>query len=67
MTVENCMPDTILRAMDKVVILRVEMAVRSTTGSSGLGPISVLQNLDRGISQGIPKTLRSCQLLANQI
>ena len=47
MTVENCMHDAIFTAMDKVVIPRVEMAVRSITGSSGHGPNFVVQNPDR--------------------
>ena len=47
MTVENCMPDTILTAMDNVVIPRVEMAVGSITGLSGQGPSSVFQNPDQ--------------------
>ena len=36
-TVGNCIQDAILRAMDKLVIRRYEMAVRSITGSSGHG------------------------------
>ena len=46
-TVEKCMHDAILTAMDAVVILRVEMAIRSFTGSSGQGPSSVVQKPDR--------------------
>ena len=46
MAVENSMQDLILTAMDKMVIQRVEMAVRSITVSSGHGPNSVFQNLD---------------------
>ena len=42
------MHDTILTAMDNVVIARVEMAMRSITGSSRHGPNSVVQNSDRG-------------------
>ena len=38
--------------MDKVVISRVEMVVRSITGSSGHGRNSVVQNLDRGYFKG---------------
>ena len=38
MTVENRMHDAILTAMDKVVNLRVEIAMRSITGSTGHGP-----------------------------
>ena len=41
------MHDAILTAMDKVVIPRVAMAVRSITGSSGHGPCSEVQNPDR--------------------
>ena len=47
MTDKNCMRDVILTAIDKVVIPRVEMAVRSITGSSRHGPNSVVQNSDR--------------------
>ena len=35
--VGNRMQDAILRAMDKLVVTRIEMAVRSITGSSGHG------------------------------
>ena len=65
MTVENRMHDAILTPMDKVVIPRVEMAVRSITGLSGHGPNGVDRTLIGGISQGIPKTLRSFRHLAN--
>ena len=34
--VENCMYDAILTAMNNVVVPRVDMVVRSITGSSGL-------------------------------
>ena len=44
LTIENCMHEVILSAMDKLVTPRVEMAVRSVTGSSGLGPNTVVQN-----------------------
>ena len=47
LTVENRMHNTILTAMDKMVIPRVEMAVKSITGSSGHGPKSEVQNPDR--------------------
>ena len=47
MTVENCMHDAILTAMDNVVIPRVKMAVRSITESSGRGRSSVVQNPDQ--------------------
>ena len=46
-TVENRMDDAILTAMDKVVIPRIEMAVKSITSSSGHGPNSDVQNPDR--------------------
>ena len=62
-TVEICLQDSILTAMDKTVIPRVEMAVRSITIFSWQEHNSVVQNLDSGISQGIPKILRSCQPL----
>ena len=41
------MQDAILTAMDKRVIPRVEMAVKSITDSSGHGTNSVVQSLDR--------------------
>ena len=47
MTVENCMHDASLTAMDNVVIPRVEMAVKSFTGSSGDRTNSAVQNPDR--------------------
>ena len=47
MTVENRMHDAILTAIDKVVIPRVQMAVKSITGSTGLGTNSEVQNPDR--------------------
>ena len=40
LTVENCMHNVILTAMDELVIPRVEMAVKSITGSSGHEPNS---------------------------
>ena len=47
MTVENGMQDAIFTIMDKVVILRFELAVWSITGSSGHGPNIVVQHADR--------------------
>ena len=47
MTVENCMHDAILTAIDNVVYPRVEMAVKSITGSTGHGTNSEVQNPDR--------------------
>ena len=47
MAIENRMHDASLKAMDTVVIPRVEIAVRSITGSSGHGRNSVVQNPDR--------------------
>ena len=44
---QNLMHDAILTAMDNVIILRVEMTVRSITSSSRLGPNSTFQNPDR--------------------
>ena len=41
------MHNAIMTAMDKMVIPRVEVAVRSITGSSGHGPSSEGQNTDR--------------------
>ena len=45
--VENLMHDPILTAMNNVLIPRVEMAVRSITGSSRNGPNSIVRNPDR--------------------
>ena len=42
--VENCFHDAILRAMNNVIIPRVEMTVRLMTGSSGNGFNSKIQN-----------------------
>ena len=48
LTVKNRMRDAaILKAMDKMVIARLETAVRSITGSTGHEPISDVQNPDR--------------------
>ena len=47
MTVKNRMHDAILTEMDTLVLPRVEMAVRSITGSSGHGPTSIVQNPGR--------------------
>ena len=44
MTVENCMHDSILTAIKNAVIPRVEMAVKSITGSTGHGMNSEVQN-----------------------
>ena len=57
--VENRMHDAILTALNDVVIPRVEMTVRSISGSSGNGPNSVVQNPDRRFFTGTPKILRS--------
>ena len=46
-TVENCMHDVLFRALDNVNIPRVEIAVRSITGSSRHGPNSTEQKHDR--------------------
>ena len=46
MNVENRMHDAILTAIDNVVIPRVELAVKSITGSAGHGTSSEVQNLD---------------------
>ena len=48
MTGENHMHDASLTAIKNVVILRVEMAVKSITGSSGHGTKSQVQKIDRG-------------------
>ena len=47
MAVENCMHDSILTSIDKMVVPRGEMAVKSVTGSTGQGTISEIQNLNR--------------------
>ena len=47
MTVENRLHDAILTAIDKAVITRVEMAVKSTTSSAGHGTNSGVPNPDR--------------------
>ena len=47
MTVENRTHDAILTAIDNVVIARVEMAVKSITGSTGHRINSEIQNPDR--------------------
>ena len=69
MTVENRRHDAILTAMDKVVIPRFEMAVRSITGSSGHRPNSVDQNPGRrdftGNTENIPLMSTSSQLDLN--
>ena len=54
--VENRMHDVILTAMNDMVIPRVEMAVRSITGSSGNRPNSIGQNPDRRDFTGNTKT-----------
>ena len=46
-TVENGLHDAILTVMDDIVPPRVEMAVKSITGSSGHRPNSTVQNPDR--------------------
>ena len=52
MTVENCMHDAILTAIDNGVFQRVEMAVRLSTGSTGHGTNSEIHNFDRRDFQG---------------
>ena len=47
MNVESRMHDAILTAIDNVVIPRVELAVKSITGSAGHGTSSEVQNPDR--------------------
>ena len=63
LTVENCMHEAILTAMDKIVIPRVEMTVRSITGSSLHGPNSAVQSPDRrdltGNTENTPLMLAS--------
>ena len=50
--VENWVHDAILRAMDDVVIPRVEMAARSIAESSGRRPNNLVQNLDQSDFSG---------------
>ena len=50
MTVENCMHHAILTAIENVLIPRVEMPVKSITGSTGHGMNSEVQSLIEGIS-----------------
>ena len=52
MTVEKRMHDAILTAIDNVVIPRVQMAVKSITGSRGHGTNNEVQNPDRGDFSG---------------
>ena len=47
MTVENRMHIAILTAIDNLVIPRVEMAVKSITGSTGYGTNGEVQNSDQ--------------------
>ena len=58
MTIENQIHDAILTAMDNVVMPRVEMAVRSITGSSGQGSSSLAQNPDRADFTGNTENTR---------
>ena len=60
MTVENRKHDAILTAIDNVVIARVEMAVKSITGSKGLRINSEVQNPDRENFVGYIRNTRSC-------
>ena len=66
MTVENCMYDAILTAIDNVVIPRVDMAVKSITVSAGHGTNSEVQNPDRrdflGKIRNTPLTSASSRL-----
>ena len=50
--VETRVLDAIFRAMDNVVITRMEISVRSMTGSSGGGPKNVFQNPKTKFSSG---------------
>ena len=47
MTVENCMHDEILTAIDRVIIPKIEMAMKSITGSAGRGRSSEVHKSDR--------------------
>ena len=53
MTVEFCMHDAILTAIDIVVVPRVEMTVKSITGSTGRRPNIEVQICDRRDFLGI--------------
>ena len=72
MTVENCMHNKILTAIDNMVIPRVKMALKSITGSTGHGTNSEVQNPDRrdflGNIRSTPLVSASSQLdLNNQL
>ena len=56
MAFENRMHDSTLTEMDKVILPRVEMPVRSITGSLGHGPNSVVQNSERANFTGNTET-----------
>ena len=60
MTVENCTHDAIVTAIDNVIIARVEMAVKSITGSTGHRINSEVQNPDRENFVGYIRNTRSC-------
>ena len=66
LTVENCMHKTILTVMEKVVLPRIEMAVKSITVSLEHRPKSeVFFVLIRDISWGMLVTLHSGRPLAD--
>ena len=67
MTVENCMHDAILTAIDNVIIPRVEILVKSITGSTGHGTNSEIQNPDRRDFLGNIRNTRSCRPQADWI
>ena len=50
--VKNGMHEAILTAMEKVIIPRIEMPVKSITGSLRHGLQSVVKNPDRGVFTG---------------
>ena len=68
-TVEKGRHDETLTAMAKVALPRVEIAMKSGTGSSGHGPNSEVQNLDRMVFLGnainTPFMSDSCRLDLN--
>ena len=64
MTVKNSMHEAILTAMDTVIFPRIEMTVKSITGSLRHGHQSVVKNPDRGDSTMNTKLLRSSQPVA---
>ena len=61
MTVKNCIHDTLLTAINNLVIPRVEMAMNLITGSMGYGTNTEGQNPDPKDFPGIIRNSRSCR------